>query len=531
MASTIGFRHISKPLRTRALARSAVWLGVSVLLGCGAQQRSPGGDGSSEGSTRTGPEADAIVRAFPEPAGAHVTWWVDGEAAPLRLDWQDSSGGQRGSVDVSGRTSWSIDGLVDGEAITVELSSGDSPLGLPASVTPRPRPGCSFVDYQPALPGVSLFCTKQAIDDHLRETGTSPDTLRCRGRRVEVWDRHAADCVYTVGGRQLILSRAVDDVPDLQEPLAPDLVRRAGRDLIWGESDPWVAPDRYPELVAAPGGDPDAVEYEVDLGDGLFSVITRVAPPSLVAGRYAIFHEGHDASALTPTSPDELLPKGGRDMIDRLLANGFTVYALDMPLEGRNATESGPLRTHTDLVSLDSGGTSPVGRLLLPAKLVIDRIEADAAAEGVDDPLILMMGRSGGGWTTNMVASLDDRVDVAVSVAGGLPQSQHLLDPMGPWEIGDYEQYVPHIYDIVGNENLIAAAGRSASFLSYSPIDLCCHRLGPDTPFVEWLGRWSDEFTKPITVSIDVGNRRHGPSATQFAQLDAFLAQLPTSPP
>ncbi|MFM7509648.1 MAG: hypothetical protein ACKO5A_08885, partial [Actinomycetota bacterium] len=255
----------------------------------------------------------------------------------------------------------------------------------------------------------------------------------------------------------------------------------------------------------------------------------RLEPTSSVAGRYALFHEGHGATALGPSVPADLLPTGGRDMVDQLLAAGFNVYTLDMPLEGRNRTGNGRIRSHTDLAVLDSGGPSPVGRLLVPAKLVIDEIMADAADDGIDDPLVLMMGRSGGGWTTHLIGAMDERVDVAVSVAGGLPQSQHLLDPAGPWQIGDYEQYVPHTYDIVGVENLIASAGSGALFLAYSPVDLCCHRLGATAPFVEWLQQAEDELGKPIAINIDSGNRRHGLSPVQVTALDEFLAQITSS--
>jgi len=210
-------------------------------------------------------------------------------------------------------------------------------------------------------------------------------------------------------------------------------------------------------------------------------------------------------------------------MIDFLLGRGFVVFAVDMPLEGRNAPGDVGPQTHSALVSLDDGIRSPIGRLVLPAKLVLDQIEAEATASGAEVPTVVMMGRSGGGWTTNLVGALDDRVDLAVSIAGGLPQSQHLLDMMGPWEVGDYEQYVPQLYDVIGNENFIASAGSRGLFVAYSPVDLCCHRLGPDAPFVEWLRRFTPTLGKQLSISIDPSNLRHGLSPTQFDALGRFL--------
>ena len=70
------------------------------------------------------------------------------------------------------------------------------------------------------------------------------------------------------------------------------------------------------------------------------------------------------------------------------------------------------------------------------------------------------------------------------------------------------------------------AAGTTATFVAYSPVDPCCHRLAPDAPFVDWLADASDQLDKTIIVSIDPDNRRHGLSTQQFDDLDAFLADL-----
>lgn len=128
------------------------------------------------------------------------------------------------------------------------------------------------------------------------------------------------------------------------------------------------------------------------------------------------------------------------------------------------------------------------------------------------------------GWTTYLSGALDPRIDVAVPVAGGSPSSQRLLDVIEAWELGDYVQFFPQLYDVVGHENLIAAAGTRALFVAYSPRDPCCYRLGPDDPFFAWLAAAGESTGKPIVAAVDPAQRRHGLSAGQLEELDRFLA-------
>lgn len=105
-------------------------------------------------------------------------------------------------------------------------------------------------------------------------------------------------------------------------------------------------------------------------------------------------------------------------------------------------------------------------------------------------------------------------------------RSQRLLDRLGPWELGDYEQFVPHIYDIVGHENLMAAAGTQGSFFGYSPHDMCCYRLAATDPFFDYLRAASLVTNRPIGISVDPDNRRHGLSPAQYDDLAHFLDQF-----
>ena len=447
-----------------------------------------------------------LARAFPDDTGAYVTWYGAGDDRAVEVAvaapdgrWVEVPGPPRA---VPGRA---IEGLTNGVDYEVRVRSG----GVEARATVRPavRGRSSFVDYQPFLPGLSVFCTFAALDDHLRSEGIEPSTLRLRGSPVQAWDRHVPDGVYTVGDRQLLLSRAADRVPAYQPLLPVEVVRAVLADQLWGPPGRPVA-----------GVQPTAGGLEVELAPGLRSRVRRLAPSVARPRAYALFHEGHDATAL----------EEGRYLVEFLLELGFVVFALDMPLQGVNAVDARPgLRGHFDLWRHEPGPPSPVGWLLLPALAVLDVIEQEAGAGAT----IVMTGRSGGGWTTYMTAALDARVDVACAYSAGSPQSQRLADPLEAWELGDYEQFVPYLYDVVGHENLIANAGTRATFVSYSPQDPCCYRLGPGDPFFDWLAQASKATGRPIVVSVDPDQTEHGPSERQLGELATLLSQVTAEGP
>ncbi len=57
-----------------------------------------------------------------------------------------------------------------------------------------------------------------------------------------------------------------------------------------------------------------------------------------------------------------------------------------------------------------------------------------------------MIGLSGGGWTTNIIAAIDNRIKYSFSIAGSMP----LYYRYGG-SLGDIEQYIPQLYrDVAG---------------------------------------------------------------------------------
>ena len=61
-----------------------------------------------------------------------------------------------------------------------------------------------------------------------------------------------------------------------------------------------------------------------------------------------------------------------------------------------------------------------------------------------------MVGLSGGGWTTNLLAAIDERIKYSFSVAGSMP-----LYYRSGGSMGDIEQFLPELYrDIAGYPDL-----------------------------------------------------------------------------
>ncbi|MBK7713020.1 MAG: hypothetical protein IPJ37_20350 [Bacteroidales bacterium] len=63
---------------------------------------------------------------------------------------------------------------------------------------------------------------------------------------------------------------------------------------------------------------------------------------------------------------------------------------------------------------------------------------------------VSMVGLSGGGWTTNLLTAIDERIKLSFSVAGSMP-----LYYRSDASMGDIEQFLPELYrDVAGYPDL-----------------------------------------------------------------------------
>src|SRR5688572_22495425 len=172
---------------------------------------------------------------------------------------------------------------------------------------------------------------------------------------------------------------------------------------------------------------------------GLTSLGFMLAPSAITEG-WAIVHQGH-----LPHDTTRYLEAGVAPTADALLAAGWGVVVLQMPLQGWNLDHAGdgftvPSTTqgtagHKAMWS-QAGYTATMLRFYLnPVVETLNELEARGASD------VLMTGISGGGWTTTLAAAVDTRIDVSVPVSGSLPL---FVRPHSPGSVTtDPEQVYP----------------------------------------------------------------------------------------
>ncbi|MBC8090277.1 MAG: fibronectin type III domain-containing protein [Phycisphaerae bacterium] len=385
--------------------------------------------------------------------------------------------------------------------------------------TARERTDCAYTDY---LQFQSFFCSQAAANEAMRARGVSAAELRCRNQPVNNWGPDAPDCLYTTSSRfRFLLLRNADKVFS-QSATPPSVAetRSALRHAIWRRGDPFTASSH---VVATPLSSPvigsvtrfrTATSFLFDDGRPHKSRVTHFMPQEPVSGRYAIFHEGHGESGTDV----------GVSMIEFLLDRGWEVFAMDMPIHGRNKVDRtiGVDTTHFEWWKLDDGQTSPVASFLLPVKYLVDHITTTRPAS----ENLLLMGRSGGGFTSYVYSAVDPRITATVSVAGGRPISQRLESVFGALELGDLEQTAPELFSGLRHEDLMLAGGTRGSLMMFNTFDSCCFRVVRGDPFLSYLEVGGARTGRVVRGFVDPVSPIHGLGAAGFAELDRFLNEV-----
>ncbi|CAN5730508.1 hypothetical protein BH24ACI5_BH24ACI5_07820 [soil metagenome] len=467
-----------------------------------------------------------LLTAAPQDGEVFLTWSPIPEAT-YRLGWR-AAGESDWKIAHTTSSRRTVAGLPNGAAYQFQIEArqfdGTMATSRVVTATPRLRPGCSTLDYVPPPPRVNFFCTKAALDEYLTARGIDPLSLRCRQQALAAWTSDVPDCHYvTPDGEHLLLLRSADRMFAGGNGFpSTTVVREHARRAIWSRDDPFdEETGRTPALtpldtsiIGKVTRHASARSFQLAASHGLVSTVTWFVPVQPVPGRFSIYHEGHGGAAVDI----------GADTIDWLLDRGWQVVAMDMPLLGGNRPAGRPgLQSHADLQALDDGTVSPIEHFLRPVKSVV---EAILATEPGQDPDILLIGRSGGGWTTYVYAAVDPRIDFAVSVAGGRPISARLDAPWGAAELGDYEQSAPHLYDVTSHEHLMLAAGARGALYIFNRWDGCCYRVQPDDAFVRYLRRGAGPADKHIAVFVDRHHREHSMSPHAYEELDSFLTRV-----
>ncbi|MEO7362159.1 MAG: hypothetical protein ABI120_17650 [Gemmatimonadaceae bacterium] len=386
------------------------------------------------------------------------------------------------------------------------------------STVTRARGSCAYGDY---VEFQSFFCSQASADGWLQSRGIAHPDLRCRNQVVTNWGPGAPDCLYTAGNNfHMLLLRNADSVyTSFARPPSIADTRAMLRQAIWPNGDPFGAPERLQPtaLPQALTGNVkkyvSAVTFLFDAGGFEKSRVTRFIPATPVPGQYAIVHEGHGGGATDI----------GSDMIDFMLDRGWEVYAMDMLVSGANGVDA-TLEdlSHWALPRHDDGVTSTLAMHLLPVKRVIDFV----AASRPRATAIVMMGPSGGAWTSFMYGALDPRVTAVIAASGGRPMSQRLLAPWGPLELGDPEQSAPEVFSGIRYEDIMVAAGARGAQYLYTTNDPCCFRMPVGDPLIDYVERGGARSSRTIRLFVDGVSTIHGISAAGFIEIDRFLKDL-----
>lgn len=180
--------------------------------------------------------------------------------------------------------------------------------------------------------------------------------------------------------------------------------------------------------------------------------------------KLVLLHEGH-ANTFNNNGID--------DIADTLLELGYNVCVCYMPLLGQN---TGPASDHDDMANREAEGYNPISTYLEPCIRVIN--------EYADYDEYIMMGVSGGGWTTMWMTAIETRISKGFDIAGNYPWKwMPAVDVTNPVDRGDYEQgynsdsstaVLDFFHDTCSQVDLYLMAAQREYYLIRNKIDSCC---------------------------------------------------------
>lgn len=160
--------------------------------------------------------------------------------------------------------------------------------------------------------------------------------------------------------------------------------------------------------------------------------------PKYPNNKIILYHQGHKGDFYK-----------GKKQISKFLDNGYAVLAFSMPVLGPNnkpviqLPRLGKLKliNHDSMKFLSPENGHPVKYFIEPVVIALNYLEKKQSYLSPS-----MVGISGGGWTTTLVAAVDTRIGKSFPVAGSYPI---YLRSNSPRDRGDYEQTTPELYNTV----------------------------------------------------------------------------------
>jgi dienelactone hydrolase len=189
---------------------------------------------------------------------------------------------------------------------------------------------------------------------------------------------------------------------------------------------------------------------------------------------------------------------------------------------------------HWGAAYLDFVGANAVGLFYLAMRRGLDYLSEHP---NVDPSRLGVTGLSGGGWQTITLSALDERVSVAVPVAGYASMVSEIERPS---DTGDIEQIPADFFAGVDNTHLTAMRAPRPTLLIYDAEDDCCFRAPLVKPYVfdqvqpifELYGKgdvfqWH-ENADPGTHNYQLDNRLHAYRFfSKYFRLPAIESEIP----
>lgn len=275
--------------------------------------------------------------------------------------------------------------------------------------------------------------------------------------------------------------RTEDDAVDARDEMV---------ELVFGAPLPTRQPDEV-QLITDPAFPNHVVQRVTVQTDDLTSIAYSLHPESW-NGALAIYHQGHRGD----------FREHGRDTIYGLLDAGYQVLAFSMPMLGMN-THPFATSEHVELREREH----PLRYFAEPVIVGLNWADASRSYSRR-----IMVGLSGGGWTTVVVAAIDQRLDASYPVAGTWPH--YLRDRFGYF--GDYEERItPNYLELY----LMATQPWREQVQMFNEFDPCCYGGLYSYDYLSYTAYRANEWGGRFQILLDHQEMEHVISARSLRQI------------